>query len=202
MGVLARSRVRTPAVTRTGLGSRSDHGLFKVEPNAPTWWSPHTGCPLQRLRLPESAVETYTAHSEENTPPPRAVQLNKVYQPQRESHACFTRRFAADKRCSLYVAEHGCKWRGLPKRFGNWHTIYTRIRRWTKAGVLDKMFEELQREQLVRVKIEAVSLDSSSIKVHSDGTGALKNAAHRPSASPAADGTPRFIWLPRMLERP
>ncbi len=23
----------------------------------------------------------------------------------------------------LYVAEHGCKWRGLPKRSGNWHTI-------------------------------------------------------------------------------
>ncbi|MBZ5627270.1 MAG: transposase, partial [Acidobacteriia bacterium] len=21
----------------------------------------------------------------------------------------------------LYVAEQGCKWRGLPKRFGNWH---------------------------------------------------------------------------------
>jgi transposase len=41
----------------------------------------------------------------------------------------------------LYVAEHGCKWRGLPKRFGNWHTIYTRMNRWTKAGVLDRMFE-------------------------------------------------------------
>ncbi len=25
----------------------------------------------------------------------------------------------------LYVAEQGCKWRGLPRRFGNWHTIYT-----------------------------------------------------------------------------
>ena len=24
----------------------------------------------------------------------------------------------------LYVAEHGRKWRGLPKRFGNSHTIY------------------------------------------------------------------------------
>lgn len=23
----------------------------------------------------------------------------------------------------LSVAEQGCKWRGLPKRFGNWHTI-------------------------------------------------------------------------------
>jgi transposase len=28
----------------------------------------------------------------------------------------------------LYVAEPGCKWRGLPKRFGNWHTIYTHWR--------------------------------------------------------------------------
>jgi transposase len=74
----------------------------------------------------------------------------------------------------LYVAEHGCKWRGLPKRFGNWHTIYTRMNRWTKAGVLDRMFEELQRAQVVRIKIEAVSLDSTSIKVHPDGTGALK----------------------------
>ncbi len=23
----------------------------------------------------------------------------------------------------LYVAEHGCKWRGLPKRFGNWESV-------------------------------------------------------------------------------
>ena len=102
----------------------------------------------------------------------------------------------------LYVTEHGCKWRGLPKRFGNWHTIYTRMNRWTKAGVLDRMFEELQRAQVVRIKIEAVSLDSTSIKVHPDGTGALKKTVHSPSASPAVDGIPRFIWLPRMLERP
>src|SRR3989442_1617959 len=91
----------------------------------------------------------------------------------------------------LYVAEHGCKWRGLPKRFGNWHTIYTRMRRWEKAGVLDKMFAELQREQVVRIKIEAVSLDSTSIKVHPDGTGALKKTDRNPSASPEVDGTPR-----------
>ena len=38
----------------------------------------------------------------------------------------------------LYVAEQGCKWRGLPKRFGNWHTIYTRMNRWSKSGVLDQ----------------------------------------------------------------
>jgi transposase len=74
----------------------------------------------------------------------------------------------------LFVAENGCKWRALPKRFGNWHTIYTRMNRWAKAGVLDRLFAELQREQLIRIKIEAVSLDSTIVKDHPDGTGALK----------------------------
>ena len=101
----------------------------------------------------------------------------------------------------LYVAEHGCKWRGLPKRFGNWHTIYTRMNRWSKSGVLDRVFEELQQAQVVRIKIEAVSLDSTSVKVHPDGTGALKKTVLNRSASRAVDGPPRFIWLPRMLER-
>ena len=102
----------------------------------------------------------------------------------------------------LYVAEHGCKWRGLPKRFGNWHTIYTRMNRWSKLGVLDRVFEQLQQAQIVRIKIESVAVDSTVVKVHPDGTGALKKTARRRSASPAADGPPRFIWLPRMLERP
>jgi transposase len=77
----------------------------------------------------------------------------------------------------LYVAEQGCKWRGLPKRFGRWHTIYTRMNRWSKNGVLDRVFEKLQVEQIVRIRLEAVCLDSTSVKVHPDGTGALKKRA-------------------------
>ncbi len=102
----------------------------------------------------------------------------------------------------LYVAEHGCKWRGLPTRFGNWYTIYTRMNRWSKNGVLDRVFEQLQRERIMRIQLEAVSLDSTIVKVHPDGTGALQKTAPSPSASRGAAGPPRFIWLPRMLERP
>lgn len=102
----------------------------------------------------------------------------------------------------LYAAENGCKWRGLPKHFRNWHSIYVRMSRWAKNGVLDRVFEKLQLEQIVRVKIEAFSLDSTMVKVHPDGTGALKKTDPKPSASRAVDGLPRFIWLPRMLERP
>lgn len=102
----------------------------------------------------------------------------------------------------LYVAEHGCKWRGLPKSLGNWHTIYTRMNRWTKAGVLDRVFARLQQEQIIAIKFEAVSLDSTTVKVHPDGTGALKKLGRKPSVAHAAAAPPRFIWLPRMLGAP
>jgi len=101
----------------------------------------------------------------------------------------------------LYVAEQGCKWRGLPKSFGNWHTIYTRMNRWAKHGVLDRVFAELQQQQIIRVQVEAVSLDSSAVKVHPDGTGALKKTGRKPLGNHGQGGPPRFIWLPQMLER-
>ena len=28
----------------------------------------------------------------------------------------------------LYIIENGCKWSALPKKYGNWHTIYMRFR--------------------------------------------------------------------------
>ena len=102
----------------------------------------------------------------------------------------------------LYVAEQGCQWRGLPKRFGNWHTLYTRLNRWSQAGVLDSVWERLPREQIGRLQMEAVKLDSTTVQVHPDGRGALKKTVRRPSENPAAEGPPRFLWLPRMLARP
>jgi transposase len=74
----------------------------------------------------------------------------------------------------LYVAEQGCKWLGLPKRFGNWHSIYTRANRWAKNGVLDRVFAALQENDLVNIQVDHVSLDSTAVKVHPDGADVLK----------------------------
>lgn len=52
--------------------------------------------------------------------------------------------------------------------------MYTRMLRWSRAGVLDRVFEQLQRRRFMHVHIEAVCLDSSILKVHPDGTGAPK----------------------------
>jgi hypothetical protein len=68
------------------------------------------------------------------------------------------------------------EWRDLPKRFGNRHNLYAHMNRWSKSGVMVRVLEELQQSQVVRIKIEAVSPDSTSVKGHPDGTGAKKNA--------------------------
>ena len=98
----------------------------------------------------------------------------------------------------LYILENGCKWRSLPAHFGNWHTIYTRMIRWAKGGVLDRVFAKLQQQQILAVKFDVLCLDSTSVKVHPDGTGALKKAERNPSVSHAEDATPKFIWYPRL----
>ena len=98
----------------------------------------------------------------------------------------------------IYVLENGCKWRGLPKEYGNWHTIYTRLARWAKSGVLQKAFLMLQENCAIEIKVTIVSLDSTSIKVHPDGMGALKKVDANLSGSRAAVGTQNFIWAPHL----
>ena len=74
----------------------------------------------------------------------------------------------------LFVAENGCNWRALPPRFGHWHTVYTRMRRWAEADVLARLFAALQEHHMIRMSVDCLGLDSTSVKMHPDGTGAAK----------------------------
>ena len=100
----------------------------------------------------------------------------------------------------LSVAEPGCKWRGLPCRCGNWHTIYRRMNRWAKTGVLNSIFEAWPAKKIIPVRIEDYSLDSTSVKVHPDGTGALKKTASSRLESHQEGGQKTICW-PKMLVR-
>ncbi len=48
----------------------------------------------------------------------------------------------------LLVSKEGCSCLALAGRFGPWHTIYMRVRRWIDNGALDRVFAELQRVEL------------------------------------------------------
>jgi transposase len=100
----------------------------------------------------------------------------------------------------LYIAENGCKWRGLPGYYGKWGTIYRRINRWAKNGTLKRLFLALQREQIAAISVEILALDSTCAKVHPDGCGASKKTAGRLSEKRAEAGTPSFMWYPQMIK--
>jgi len=101
----------------------------------------------------------------------------------------------------LYVTENGCKWRALPKSYGNWHTVYVRMNRWSKNEVLKRLFEALQIEGIIRIKMEAMCLDSTTVKVHPDGTGALKKRESKVSVNHEEASQRRFIWSPHLTDR-
>ena len=101
----------------------------------------------------------------------------------------------------LYVTENGCKWRALPKFYGNWHTVYVRMNRWSKNGVLKRLFEGLQQENIICIRMEAICLDSTTVKVHPNGTGALKKVGRKASDVPEEDSRQKFIWSPHLTVR-
>ena len=60
-----------------------------------------------------------------------------------------------------------------------------------EEGSARRVFEYLQRERIVRIKLEGVSMDSTIVKVHPDGTGALKNG-------PQSIGKSRGGWTTKI----
>ena len=56
--------------------------------------------------------------------------------PAKENRAIFTG--------ILCILRSGAPWRDVPERYGPWNTIYTRFNRWSKQGVLQKVFQELK----------------------------------------------------------
>ena len=87
----------------------------------------------------------------------------------------------------LYICENGCKWRRLPKEYGNWHVIYKRFNRWVKAGIIAKLFQELHVSGAADATILKRLIDSMAVPVHPDACGALKKTGNKPSGVPKAD---------------
>ena len=79
---------------------------------------------------------------------------------------------------------------------------FAELKGWSWNSLLDRMFGQLQRERMVRIRVEAYGLDSTGIKAHPAGAGALKETIRSPSADPGAAGIPDLMWLPQMVGQP
>ena len=85
------------------------------------------------------------------------------------------------------MLHNGGKWRELPERFGRWHTVYTRFSRWAKSGVLTRVFQRLQEEQLIDQAVLGL-----------DGAGSSKAAIGRIEPVASAGATSDHPSLARL----
>jgi transposase len=74
----------------------------------------------------------------------------------------------------LWILRTGAPWRDLPERYGPWKTVYSRFRRWQRAGVWERILAELQAEAAHDDTLDSSlsMIDSSSIRAHQHAAGA------------------------------
>lgn len=68
----------------------------------------------------------------------------------------------------LWIARTGAMWRELPERFGKWNSVFQRYNRWSKAGVFERIFQELADDP----DFEYLMIDSTIVRAHQHSAGA------------------------------
>ena len=62
----------------------------------------------------------------------------------------------------FYKLRSGVSWADLPERYGPYTTVFNRFNRWRKAGVWDRLMDEITKAY----DGDVVMIDSSSVRVH------------------------------------
>ena len=70
----------------------------------------------------------------------------------------------------VWITKQGATWRGLPKAYGYWNSIYRRFGRWCDAGVFEKLHEHFHDAG----EISALLVDSTIVRAHASAAGAPK----------------------------
>ena len=87
----------------------------------------------------------------------------------------------------FHITESGCKWRQMPKEFGDWHTIYVRMQRWADKKVWPQAQNALQSKLGISLNLTALlsggtAVEESSEKVEVPNNATLTSAAENTAA--------------------
>lgn len=76
----------------------------------------------------------------------------------------------------LWRLRTGAPWRDLPACYGNWQTVYSRFRRWQRAGVWGRILRTLQADAAHDDTLDGTlaMLDGSNVRAHQHAAGAPK----------------------------
>ena len=76
----------------------------------------------------------------------------------------------------LWILKTGAQWEDLPERYSSPKTVSSRLYRWRKAGIWDRVLAELQRmgDTLGEVQWIIHYIDGTSVRAHQSAAGAKK----------------------------
>jgi len=82
----------------------------------------------------------------------------------------------------LWRVRTGLPWRDLPEGSGAWNSAFRRFRRWARAGVFERIFNEMRGTP----DFESALVDGTTVQAHQKASGAKGRLGIRPSGARAA----------------
>jgi len=77
----------------------------------------------------------------------------------------------------LWMNKTGVQWRELPKRYGNWNSVFKRFNRWSRKGI----WQQLAHAVADIIDLENLAIDSTVVRAHPSAAGAKGGPQHRDS---------------------
>jgi transposase len=102
----------------------------------------------------------------------------------------------------LWRLKTGVPWRDLPERYGPWQTVYSRFRRWQRAGIWNRILAALQADADAAGQLDwdLHFVDGTVVRAHQHAAGAKGGEpAPRRSATVAVGSAPRSTSGPRVV---
>ena len=73
----------------------------------------------------------------------------------------------------LWIVRTSSPWPNLPAELGNWHTTYTRFKRWGEAGVWQRIVDAVSHDS----DMELLMIDNTIVRAHQHSASAQKKQA-------------------------
>jgi len=104
----------------------------------------------------------------------------------------------------LWRLKTGAPWRDVPATYGPWQTLYSRFRRWQRAGIWDRILAACHATADAAGQFDwsLHFVDGSVIRAHQHAAGAKKGAVSKPLAGVAVASAPSSMSAPSAAASP